>query len=201
MSAKYALLQRGVSSASSDNGHFVHDGTKSMTGDAPAIPHADHGALAAAEHGLARSPHWPHVRAEQLRRQPACQATGLTEADGANLEAHHRYAFHLAALVGRPDLELDLRNLITLARGPAIDAHLLLGHLDDFRSYNPDVAEDCVIWHGKTEAEIKDDPRWRAKHAERPKPWAEWTFAEKADFKAELDRLFPPAVVILPQAA
>ena len=164
------------------------------------MDHPDHGAAAAAEHGLARSPHWPHVRAEQLRRQPVCQATGLTEADGALLEAHHVRAFHLCALVGRPDLELDLRNLITLARHP-VDPHLLLGHLDDFRSYNPDVADDCVTWHGKTDAEIKDDPRWRAKHAERPKVWADWTDREKADFRDELDRLFPPAVVILPHAA
>lgn len=160
----------------------------------------DRGAHAALEHGLARSGHWPHVRAEQLRRQPVCQATGLTAADGAELEAHHIYPFHFCVLVGRPDLELDLRNLITLARAPD-DVHLLLGHLDDFRSSNLDVVGDCRTWFGHTEVEIKGDPLWQGKHAARMKPWAEWNDQERADFRAHLDQVFPPAVVILPIAA
>jgi len=165
----------------------------------PAITaaHVDHGALAAAEHGLTRSPHWPHVRAEQLRRQPACQATGLTEADGAQNEAHHRFPFHEVVLAGRPDLELDLRNLITLARHP-VDAHLIIGHLDDFRSSNLDVAEDCARWHGKSMEEVRADPIWQGKHTARMKPWADWTEQEKKDFRERLDQVFPRAVVILP---
>lgn len=159
----------------------------------------DHGAAAAAEHGLTRSPHWPHVRAEQIKRQPVCQASGLTAADGAQNEAHHIFPFHLCVLLGRPDLELDLRNLITLARAP-VDPHLLLGHLDDFRSSNLDVVADCVRWHGKSDAEIKADPLWQGKHAGRMKPWAEWNDQEKLDFRAHLDKTFPPAVVILPHA-
>jgi hypothetical protein len=179
--------------------------------DAPAsAPPPDHGARAAAEHGVARSPHWPHVRAEQLRREPLCQATGLTAA-GAELEAHHIYPFHCCVLAGRADLELDLRNLITLARHP-IDVHLLLGHLDDFRSSNLDVAADAAEWSARwqaapaasdeaAEAAIKADPVWRGRHAARMRPWAEWTAAERADFRAHLDQLFPPAVVILPHPA
>lgn len=163
-------------------------------------PLHDHGAAAAAEHGLTRSPHWPHVRAEQLKRQPVCQATGLTAATGAELEAHHIWPFHFCVLVGRPDLELDLRNLITLARAP-VDVHLLLGHLDDFRSSNLDVAKDCIEWHGRSEAEIKADTLWQDKHAARMPPWGEWTDAEKRDFRAHLDAALPPAVVIPPAAA
>lgn len=159
----------------------------------------DRGAASASEHGLERSPHWPHVRAEQIRRQPVCQASGLTAANG-ELEAHHVYPFHFCVLVGRPDLELDLRNLITLARAP-VDPHLLLGHLDDFRSSNLDVVADCVHWHGKSDAEIKADPVWQRKHAGRMKPWAEWNEQEKVDFRARLDEIFPAAVVIVPHAA
>lgn len=159
-------------------------------------PHHDRGAHAAAEHGLERSPHWPHVRAEQLKRQPICQATGMN-APAAELEAHHINPFHFCVLVGRPDLELDLRNLITLAREP-VDVHLLLGHLDDFKSSNLDVTQDCVTWHGKSEAEIKADLLWQGKHTARMKPWAEWSDQDKIDFKAHLDKTFPPAVVILP---
>lgn len=181
--------------------------------------HHDHGAAEAARHGLARSPHWPHVRAEQLRRQPVCQATGLTEAAGAALEAHHVFPFHFCALVARPDLELDLRNLITLARHP-VDVHLLLGHLDDFRSSNLDVVADAGAWYSRSpfcrakdgahvddgpwerfgEA-IKADSAWQAKHAARMKPWDEWSDGDKTAFRALLDRTFPPAVVILPHAA
>lgn len=158
----------------------------------------DRGASAAAEHGLERSPHWPHVRAEQLKRQPACQASGLTATlHGAQLEAHHIWPFHFCVLVGRPDLELDLRNLITLARAP-VDPHLMLGHLDDFRSSNLDVITDCVRWQGKSDAELRADPLWQGKHAGRMKPWAEWSDAEKTDFRAHLDVVFPLAVVIPP---
>lgn len=42
-------------------------------------------------------------------------------------------------LVGRPDLELDPRNLLTLCIRPDCEHHVLLGHLDDYESYNPKV--------------------------------------------------------------
>ena len=36
-------------------------------------------------------------------------------------------------------LELDPRNLLTLCIGPDCEHHVLLGHLDDYESFNPKV--------------------------------------------------------------
>ena len=53
---------------------------------------------------------------------------------------HHIFPFHYCIALGRPDLELDDRNLITLcedeAGKPGQNHHLLVGHLDDFESSN-----------------------------------------------------------------
>jgi hypothetical protein len=45
--------------------------------------------------------------------------------------------FHL-----KPELELDLKNLIVLCMGPN-ECHLLLGHGDNFKKYNPYIAADA----------------------------------------------------------
>lgn len=158
----------------------------------------DHGLMEAIAHGVpARSGHWPHVRAEQLRLFPRCAATGLSAADGALLEAHHIEPFHLCVLVGRADLELDLRNLITLARCP-IDAHLLLGHDDNFRKSDLDPFEAARIWAKKTEAEIRADPAWLARSNTARPVWSAWTDKMKADYLAYLNAKYPRAVVLPP---
>ena len=78
-----------------------------------------------------RSPLWPEVRAAFLKTHPTCEATGTSH----NLEVHHVLPFH-----DDPELELTPGNLITLRR----DVHLLLGHLDDWTSYNPHVRADAA---------------------------------------------------------
>ncbi len=87
----------------------------------------------------ARSPSWAKVRRLRLEREPACAVCGTRD----GLEVHHIIAFH-----ERPDLELDDGadgtgkdgNLITLCR----PHHLLLGHLDSWRSWNVHVREDAA---------------------------------------------------------
>lgn len=81
-----------------------------------------------------RSPHWRKVHDEHLKRQPACAACG----SGDKLNVHHKAPFHL-----HPELELDPANLITLCM--AHHCHILIGHGDDFKAFNPDVVEDAAM--------------------------------------------------------
>ena len=85
-----------------------------------------------ADHAESRSGHWPKVRAEHLLVEPACAACG----HNVDLEVHHVKPFHL-----HPDLELVDGNLVTLCRR----CHQLLGHLDQWKSFNREVREDAAL--------------------------------------------------------
>ena len=156
--------------------------------------HPDHGAAEAARHGVARSPHWPAVEKAFRKAHPACFACPPGAPKHA-ISVHHKWPFHIVVALGRPELELDSRNLISLCETThalkAENHHLLLGHLDDFRSFNPDVLQDAAVtFHGLTAEQIKADPRWLAK--ERKRPLDELTDDEKTEIRAMLDRLYPP---------
>lgn len=90
----------------------------------------------------ARSGHWPTVRKQHLAAHPACEVCGGTD----KLEVHHRQPFHL-----NPALELDPANLITLceANKDGVNCHLFVGHLGNFKAFNPAVAEDAAAWQQK----------------------------------------------------
>lgn len=78
-----------------------------------------------------RSSRWPTVRAEHLRLHPACAVCGGTD----KVEVHHVKPFHL-----HPELELDPSNFISLCEARAfVNCHLFVGHLGNFKSFNPDV--------------------------------------------------------------
>jgi HNH endonuclease len=77
-----------------------------------------------------RSPRWPKLEKEFLAKYPTCAACGSKK----RLNVHHKMPFHLD-----PDMELEESNLITLCMDK--DCHLLIGHGDDFRAYNPKVVE------------------------------------------------------------
>ena len=162
------------------------------------VDEIDPGAIEAARHGVARSPHWPTVEREYKTAHPDCAAGGR-----GPVQAHHKLvSFHIAVLLGRPDLELDERNLISLTEGPdeAQDGlyHLLLGHGDDFRKdCNPAVDKDVVTFHGVPCRQIRVDPRWQAHAAACPPPWDEWTPEMKAARRAVLDAALPPSLVVL----
>lgn len=73
----------------------------------------DRGLTEALSYGISRSPRWPGVEKEHLKLEPTCRVCGKS-ATQAPLQVHHRYPFFFAIHLGRPDLELDQRNLVTL---------------------------------------------------------------------------------------
>lgn len=78
-----------------------------------------------------RAGEWRAVRNAYAASHPACAACGAK----ADLQVHHVKPFHLW-----PALELESSNLIALCPR----CHLLLGHLGDYRAYNPCVREDAA---------------------------------------------------------
>lgn len=86
-----------------------------------------------------RSSGWPKVEKDFLSKNPTCAACGST----TRLNVHHKHPFHL-----HPELELDENNLITLCMDK--DCHLLIGHGDDFKAYNPNIEADVqAVREGK----------------------------------------------------
>ena len=81
-----------------------------------------------------RSSEWRHVRDKFLKENPACAACGSSK----KLQVHHMMPFHI-----HPELELDEKNLITLCMDDN-ECHLIIGHGDSWRSYNPHVKEDSI---------------------------------------------------------
>lgn len=144
----------------------------------------DHGATVAEQHGIRRSPKWPGVERAFRKLYPRCAVCGKTE----SVQIHHQFPFHDVILAGRPDLELDKRNLITLC----LHHHLLVGHLNNFVSYNTTVSEDATgCFYKKTPAQIKANKIWQAKCKARPKTWHLMSDDEQKAFKSHLDTQFP----------
>lgn len=84
-----------------------------------------------------RSPKWQQVRKKHLDKQNQCQFCGNSK----NLEVHHIVPVHT-----NPELELDPDNLITLCDK---NCHLLIGHLMNFKSWNPEVINECGVMKEK----------------------------------------------------
>lgn len=123
--------------------------------------HHDHGLEIARRHGAARSPEWPRVEKEHLMREPTCAACGYR---GSGLQVHHIKPFHL-----HPALELEPSNLITLCEVKGRDHHLLLGHLDEWESFNVNVRHDVKHHYGRTALQIRADAAWQKAMAKRPR--------------------------------
>ncbi len=84
--------------------------------------------------GATRSPKWSKVRKAVIKAHPYCSVCKSTTL----LQVHHLIPFHL-----RPELELDTKNLIVLCMG-LNECHLLLGHGNNFKKYNPYIAADAL---------------------------------------------------------
>jgi hypothetical protein len=157
----------------------------------------DHGAEEAQRTtGQPRSPEWPKVEKAHLAKNPHCACCTPGTNTKAGQQVHHKFPFHYAIALGRPDLELDDRNLITLcedeAGKPGQNHHLLVGHLDSFQSSNLNVAEDATkTFHGMTAAAIKASSVWQGKVAKRLKPLDQMTAQDKADFTKLMNTTFP----------
>jgi hypothetical protein len=141
--------------------------------------------------GRGRSPHWPKVEKAFRAVHPQCAACIVKSV--THIQIHHRFPFHYCVALGRPDLELDMRNLITLCewKKPSPNHHLLIGHLDSFQSSGLDVAEDAITFRGMSAAEIRKDPRWIKKVATRLKPLDQFTEADRKAFTKRMNATFP----------
>lgn len=140
-------------------------------------------------HHNPRSPHWPTIRHHFIESHPFCVVCGSRK----SLNVHHKYPLHYCVGVGRPDLELDPDNLITLCF-LGEDHHCFLGHLGDYCSYNPDILKDVVLYKNKTRKEIINDRQWRMKKRNRPPKLSQMTSEQKKELRKFLDERFPPQI-------
>lgn len=164
------------------------------------------GTAAAEEHGIRRSPHWPTVEKHFLAANPRCIACN-DEQHAARiaqnpllptrgLQVHHAaMPFHFCILLGRPDLELDPRNLVVLCEDEkgvkTCDHHISVGHALDFQSYMPDAAAAAKRFFGLTKAQLILDPNFVASVSIRPKAWRDLTQPTKDWMRHFLDQTFP----------
>jgi hypothetical protein len=89
-----------------------------------------------------RASEWLKIRKAYLQEFSTCAVCG----GGEKLEVHHKIPFQY-----RPDLELELSNLITLCESKkrGVICHLFFGHLGNYRDFNMKVVEDSEIWRAK----------------------------------------------------
>lgn len=82
-----------------------------------------------------RSSKWQTVRKNFIESNKTCAACGAN----LNLQVHHKKPFHTY-----PELELDTDNLIVLCEEKGESGcHLKIGHLGDWKSYNPNIEKDA----------------------------------------------------------
>lgn len=146
----------------------------------------DHGANEASRHGHARSPEWGKVEKAYKTMFPACAICGSKD----KVQVHHVWPFHICIALDRPDLELDPRNFISLCEGES-EHHLLIGHLDDFRSANVHLRADIQTFRDMTKEQIKADRVWQLKVKTRLKPLDELSDIQKDEIKKRLDDIYP----------
>ena len=156
--------------------------------------HPDLGARVAAAFGIPRSPHWDEVVRKHLARQPKCVCC-RPNADN-KVQVHHIFPFHYCIALGRADLELDERNLITLCgkshNGNGENHHLWVGHLDNFQSSNLSVVRDAKkVFYGMPAEEFKTDERWVRHVKRRLVPLELMTAAQKAALLHTMNRRMP----------
>jgi 5-methylcytosine-specific restriction protein A len=142
------------------------------------------------EHNSKRSGHWNSVKKAFLRQHAKCAACGKA-GKHVKLNVHHQIPFHYVTVVGRPELELETENLITLCVEHDDQHHLLLGHLDNFKSYNPDVLTDVKKYWNYTREKIMKDREYRIKKRKRPPNVTDMSTKQKAKLREYLDKRFP----------
>jgi hypothetical protein len=159
----------------------------------------DSGAEAAKPHGAERSSKWSKVRKEHLKLEPSCVACAKKRkgiwakvvAIVKPVQVHHIFPFHVVVALGRPDLELDHRNLVTLCESGE-KHHICLGHLGDFSSFNPGIREHAEkTFHGMTAVQIMGSPRWKELVHIRPEDLGKMSQVTKDSYLVDLNRLFP----------
>jgi len=90
-----------------------------------------------------RSPKWRALEKKTREAFPSCAACLSTK----GLQVHHKQPFHLY-----PELELEPTNLIVLCMSPN-ECHLKLGHGDNFKCWNPNIATMAAAFQTLTDEE------------------------------------------------
>lgn len=83
-----------------------------------------------------RSALWPRVSHAFLAKNPFCAACGGQK----NLNVHHMVPFHLDS-----SKELDTGNFIVLCMDIGKHCHLMLGHGNNFKAFNPKIKHDAEL--------------------------------------------------------
>lgn len=159
-------------------------------------PIADNGEKAAHAHGVKRSPLWNDAEKRHREQQPDCVCCATGTNMTAPVQVHHIIPFHFVVLLGRPDLELDPRNLMTLCEAErhksAPNHHLLIGHFEDWQSFNQTAPTDAVTkFHGLTEPQIRINAEWRQMCKNKPKHWEVMNAQDKTELTTLITKLFP----------
>lgn len=89
-----------------------------------------------------RSKDWSKLRKSYLFAFGICAACKSTK----NIEVHHIKPF-----AEYPALELDIKNLIALCER----CHFTLGHLSNYRIFNPHIYNDCIIYRNRVASAVK----------------------------------------------
>lgn len=113
-----------------------------------------------AQPSIKRSPSWPKVRRDHLKKQPSCQACGTTN----NLAVHHIVPLHV-----NRSKELDPSNLITLCENiRSAFCHYTFGHLNNWWKWDPNVIADAADHlYAVNFANNTQDNRGRQKHPDK----------------------------------
>ncbi len=93
-------------------------------------------------YGVPRHAKWDKVRREHLENNRSCLVCDIK----LGLDVHHIIPYWQ-----RPDLELDLKNLVTLC-GPPWNHHFWWGHLGSWKSYNLRIERDAEWFKRRVES-------------------------------------------------
>lgn len=90
---------------------------------------------------VTRDPKWSNVRNQFLKENGSKCACCLKT---KKLNVHHIIPVHVDS-----SLELEHSNLIILCENKTLNCHLSIGHLQNYKAYNPDVREDAMFWNNR----------------------------------------------------
>jgi len=158
------------------------------------MPTFDIGGAISQNHGVPRSGAWKTIEKKYKFEHPVCACCGLHVVE-VPIQVHHIIPVHFAVLLGRSDLELDYRNLISLCESEqglhCENHHNLLGHLHDFGSFNPRVATDVVTFKDVKQIDFLNSTYFKAAFAQRIKNFNALSVQEKNELTIFIDNLFP----------
>ena len=157
----------------------------------------DVGLLVASTVGIyERSSKWSKVQAQHLLKQPYCIACGKNVKYTNGLQVHHIIPYHICIELGRADLELDERNLISLCQTQenitTPNHHLIIGHLNDWESFNKTVKTNASkTFYAQSSAQIKLNLTWLKMCLKKPKRITDMSSLEKQQLTQYINKKFP----------